>query len=618
MPTSQGMLSSKATQHNILIPVLICLALAILTVTTFWPLKDCGFINMDDRPYVYENAYVQSGLNWYSIIQAFSSELAEKVCHWHPLTWLSLMLDYQIFGLNPQGFHLINLLFHVMNTILLFLVLHRMTKTLWPSAFVACLFAIHPLHVESVAWIAERKDVLSTFFWMLTMGAYSYYVEHPGFRRYSLVLLFFVLGLMAKSMLVTLPFVLLLLDYWPLHRFQEIRPNHKVQPEVFKSVTSDKQKNKSKNKQAVKETLEVKEPADPEYKWSLIYPLFWEKVPLFFLASLTTILSYVAGQKGGSITSIEALSPVVRIENAFVSYIAYIGKMIWPSNLAVLYPYPNGWIPWQVFGSVLLLIAITILVIWRTKKFPYLATGWLWYAGTLVPVIGIVQFGSFARADRFTYIPLIGLFIMVAWGVPDLSKKWNHRKEILLTSSALSILCLSIITWTQVGYWQSSITLYDHTLKVTDYNWQIYNDRGGAYLGFGNYKQAIEDFGRAIEIKPDYTDPYINRGNAYLGLGNYRQAIEDYDRAIEIKPDYAMAYNNRGAAYNDLGNYRQAIEDYDRAIEINPRLADAYINRSDLYFRLSNNNLAVNDLKTAAKLGDERAKKLLISKGISW
>ena len=618
MPTSQGMLSSKATQHNILIPVLICLALAILTVTTFWPLKDCGFINMDDRPYVYENAYVQSGLNWYSIIQAFSSELAEKVCHWHPLTWLSLMLDYQIFGLNPSGYHLINLLFHVMNTILIFLILRRMTKTLWPSAFVACLFAIHPLHVESVAWIAERKDVLSTFFWMLTMGAYSYYVEHPGFRRYSLVLLFFVLGLIAKPMLVTLPFVLLLLDYWPLHRFQEIRPNHKVQPEVFKSVTSDKQKNKSKNKQAVKETLEVKEPADPEYKWSLIYPLFWEKVPLFFLASLTTILSYVAGQKGGSITSIEALSPVVRIENAFVSYIAYIGKMIWPSNLAVLYPYPNGWIPWQVFGSVLLLIAITILVIWRTKKFPYLATGWLWYAGTLVPVIGIVQFGSFARADRFTYIPLIGLFIMVAWGVPDLSKKWNHRKEILLTSSALSILCLSIITWTQVGYWQSSITLYDHTLKVTDYNWQIYNDRGGAYLGFGNYKQAIEDFGRAIEIKPDYTDPYINRGNAYLGLGNYRQAIEDYDRAIEIKPDYAMAYNNRGAAYNDLGNYRQAIEDYDRAIEINPRLADAYINRSDLYFRLSNNNLAVNDLKTAAKLGDERAKKLLISKGISW
>ena len=221
MPTSQGMLSSKATRHKNLIPVLICLALAILTVITFWSLKDCGFINFDDDLYVYENAYVQSGLNGNSIGQAFSfsSELVEKSGNWHPVTWLSLMLDYQIFGLNPLGYHLINLLFHVMNTILLFLIFRRMTKTLWPSAFVAALFAIHPLHVESVAWITERKDVLSTFFWMLTMGAYSYYVEHPGFRRYSLVLLFFVLGLMAKPMLVTLPFVLLLLDYWPLRRF---------------------------------------------------------------------------------------------------------------------------------------------------------------------------------------------------------------------------------------------------------------------------------------------------------------------------------------------------------------------------------------------------------------
>ena len=243
------MLSSEATQHKNLIPVLICLALAILTVITFWPLKDCGFINFDDNMYVYENAYVQSGLNWNSIRQAFSSELVKKSGNWHPLTWLSLMLDYQIFGLNPSGYHLINLLFHVMNTILLFLILRRMTKTLWPSAFVAALFAIHPLHVESVAWIAERKDVLSTFFWMLTMGAYSYYVEHPGFRRYFFVLLFFVLGLMAKPMLVTLPFVLLLLDYWPLQRFQEIKPDHKVQAEVLKSVTSDKQKKKSKKKQ---------------------------------------------------------------------------------------------------------------------------------------------------------------------------------------------------------------------------------------------------------------------------------------------------------------------------------------------------------------------------------
>ena len=269
----------------------------------------------------------------------------------------------------------------------------------------------------------------------------------------------------------------------------------------------------------------------------------------------------------------EAIPLVVRIGNAFISYIAYIGKMIWPNNLAVFYPYPELLVPWQVLGSVLLLIAITLVVIWRAKKSPYLATGWLWYIGTLVPVIGIVQAGAQAMADRYTYIPLIGLFIMVAWGVPELLKKWNYRKEILLALSVLIILCLSIITWTQVGYWQNSITLYDHTLKVTDNNWLIYNNRGVAYNDLGNYRQAIEDYSRAIEIKPDYAEAYNNRGIAYNNLGNYRQAIEDYNRAIEIKPDYAEAYNNRGNAYKGLGNYRQAIEDYNEAIRLK---ADSY------------------------------------------
>src|SRR5208337_2267261 len=378
MATSRGMLNSEATQHKILIPVLICLALAVLTVAAFWQLKDCGFINLDDDIYVYANAYVQTGLNWNSIGQAFSSELA-KVGHWHPVTWLSLMLDYQIFGLNPSGYHLINLLFHVMNTILLFLIFRRMTKKLWPSAFVACLFAIHPLHVESVAWITERKDVLSTFFWMLTMGAYSYYVEHRGLRRYSLVLLFFILGLMAKPMLVTLPFVLLLLDYWPLQRFQEIKTDRTIQ----------------------KKTLEVKKAADPEYKWSLIYPLLWEKIPLSALAILSSVVTFIAQQKGGAVESIETLPLGVRIGNAFISYIDYIGKMIWPSNLAFLYPYPKFFVAWQVWRSVLLLIAITLVVIWGVKKFPYLAMGWLWYIGTLLPVIGIVQVGAQSMADRY-------------------------------------------------------------------------------------------------------------------------------------------------------------------------------------------------------------------------
>jgi tetratricopeptide (TPR) repeat protein len=457
-----------------------------------------------------------------------------------------------------------------------------MTKSLWPSAFVTALFAIHPLHVESVAWITERKDVLSAFFWMLTLGAYSYYVEHPGFLRYIFILLFFAMGLMAKSMLVTLPFVLLLLDYWPLRRFQEINPEQKIQAEVFNLTPS------------VKETLEVEKPADTEYKWSLIYPLLLEKVPLFVLAVLSSIVTYLAAQSAGAVRFLKTLPLGARIENAFVSYIAYIGKMIWPSNLAVFYPH-QLLLSWQVLGSVLLLITITVAVFMMVKRSPYLATGWLWYLGTLVPVIGILQAGSQAMADRYTYIPLIGLFIIVAWGVPDLLKKWNYRKEILWASSALVILCLSIITWTQVGYWQNSITLYDHTLKITDYNWPIYYCRGNAYSELGNYRQAIEDLNRAIEIKPDYVMAYTSRGVAYIYLGNYRQAIEDFNRVIAIRPNYPEAYLNRGLAYGGLGNYRQAIEDFNRVIAIRPNYPEAYLNRGFAYNGLGNYRQAIED-----------------------
>jgi tetratricopeptide (TPR) repeat protein len=615
MPTSRGSLNSEATLHKILIPVLICLALAILTVITFWSLKDCGFINLDDNIYVYENAYVQSGLNWNSIEQAFSSELVEKSGNWHPLTWLSLMLDYQIFGLNPYGYHLINLLFHVMNTILLFLILRRMTKKLWSSAFVAALFAIHPLHVESVAWITERKDVLSTFFWMLTMGAYSYYVEHRGFRRYCFVLLFFILGLMAKPMLVTLPFVLLLLDYWPLRRFGEIKQDYKIRNELFKSETSDKRKKKSNEKPAIKETLELKKSVETEYKWSLIYPLLWEKVPLFILAILSSIETYIAQQKGGFVQSIEAFSLSVRIENALISYSAYIGKMIWPGNLAVFYPHRGVLVPWQVLGSVFILIGITLVVICRTKRSPYLATGWLWYIGSLLPVIGMVQVGAQAMADRYTYIPLTGLFIIVAWGVPELLKKWNYRKEILSTLSAISILCLSIITWTQVGYWQNNIKLYDHTLKVTDNNWLIYNNRGLAYDNLGNHKQAIEDYDKTIESKPGYADAYYNRGLAYNSLRNYKQAIADYDRAIDINPGDADAYYNRGLAYQGIGNDRQAIEDYSRVIDIKPDFADAYYNRGIVY--LTHHNISgCSDARKLCEFGDCELLEATKGKGI--
>ncbi len=586
MPTPQETLKTEPLRHKNRRPALmICLALTIITLAGFWQVQDCGFINFDDDVYVYENAYVQAGLTWDSVKAAFYSEaLVEKSGNWFPVTWLSLMLDYQIFGLHPRGFHLTNLFFHVVSTLFLFLILRRMTKTLWPSAFVACLFAIHPLHVESVAWIAERKDVLSAFFWILTMGAYGYYVEKPGFRRYVLVLLFFILGLMAKPMLVTLPFVLLLLDYWPLRRFQNGNPEDQIRGQGF---------------------------------YARGFSLIWEKAPLFALSILSSIITYIVQQKGGAVQSFEVLSPAVRIGNAFISYIAYIGKMIWPVDLAVYYPHPGAPAAWQVLGSALLLMVITAFVIWRAKKSPYLVTGWLWYLGTLVPVIGIVQVGSQAMADRYTYIPLIGLFIMAAWGIPELLKPLRHKAMFLFALSALIIAALTLMTFKQTGYWLDNITLFDHTIKVTDDNNRLaYNNRGSAHAALGNYMQAIEDYSRAIEINPEHAKSYYNRGSAYGRTGNFRQAIEDFTKTIAIDPKFSMAYFNRGAAYGMLGDLRQAIDDFSMTIEIDPDNVKAYANRGITYAMLGDAPAGCRDVQKACALGDCRALESIKGRGL--
>ncbi len=532
----------------------IYLFLAVITVVAFRQVTRCDFIALDDDFYVTENVHIQNGITGEAVRWAFTT--VGYAGYWHPLTWLSHMLDVQLFGLNPHWHHLTNLLFHIANTLLLFYVINRMTKAPWKSAFVAALFAVHPLHVESVAWVAERKDVLSTFFFMLTLAAYLSYVECPRLKNYLAALALFVLGLMAKPMLVTLPFVLLLLDFWPLRRFEH-----------------------------------TKRPAGPEVlsPQSLVFiPLLLEKIPFFVLAALSCIVTFIAQQKGGAVRSVEAFSLGARIANAFVSYVIYIAKMIWPTGLAVFYPHPGQWPFWQAAGAALLLGAVTVTLILAARRFPYLATGWLWFAGTLVPVIGIVQAGDQAMADRFTYIPLIGLFIMVAWGIPELLQKWQlahpPRKEALFASSALIILCFLIVTSTQVGYWRNSIAMFDYTLKVTDRNDTIHLNRGAVYQGLGKQWQAIEDYSRAIEINPKCAAAYSNRGAAYEDLGNHRQAIENCGKAIEIDPKFAEAYYNRGIAYDNLGNHRQEIE----------------------------------DMTTAARLDNEYAKKFLIRRGVSW
>ncbi len=408
--------ATESTKKRLLI---ISLFLIIASFMAFWQVTRCDFINYDDDKYLTDNSHVQDGLTVEGITWAFTTGYA---ANWHPLTWISHMVDVQLFGLQPGWHHLTNLLFHLASTLLLFLVLHRMTKALWQSAFVAALFALHPLHVQSVAWVAERKDVLSTFFWMLTMGTYASYVAKPGLKRYLTLLLCFALGLMAKPMLVTLPFVLLLLDYWPLQRLEQKRPP---------------QEGLSKDKST---TSPVRIPVQPVGHWPLIRPLLIEKIPLFALAALSSIVTYLVQHHGGAVQSLETFPPGVRMANAFVSYITYMVKMLWPTNLAVFYPYPTSWPLWQVLGSAALLITITVLVIRGAKKRPYAAVGWFWYVGTLVPVIGVVQVGRQALADRYTYIPLVGLFIIVAWAVPELLKKWPYRKETLITLSALCLL----------------------------------------------------------------------------------------------------------------------------------------------------------------------------------
>jgi len=628
--------------------LIIYVFLTIGTFTAFWQVNYCDFIGFDDVPYLIENNHIKSGLTMDSLKWAFTTYHA---ANWHPLTWVSLMVDVQLFGLNPHWHHTTNLLFHIANTLLLFFVLHRMTKVLWQSAFVAALFALHPLHVESVAWVAERKDVLSTLFWMLTMVAYCYYAERPGLNRYLPMFIFFILGLIAKPMLVTLPFVLLLLDYWPLQRFGQCKSYQEIQAKSNNPMSPYKRRGKSvKNTVIKKEDVKVERSGNSQFRWLIIRPLLREKIPLFALIVLSSIITYIAQKEGGAVQSVDALPLSIRIENAIVSYAIYIGKMFWPDNLAVFYPYPR-WTSWEVWGAVLFVFAVTLIAVWGTRRFQYLAVGWFWYVGTLVPVIGLVQVGLQSRADRYTYIPMIGLFMMVAWGIPDLLKNWHYRRETLVTLSVISLVGCFAVTWTQVGYWRDAFALTDHAIKVTSNNYIAYNSRGGKYYRLGNYQLAMSDFDRAIEICPGFADAYTNRGNVYHSIGNFIeaiknydkaialkskfaeayynrgnsysnlgkkiQAIEDYNRAIELRPEYIDAYYNRGNAYFNLGNYTQAIVDYDNAIKINPKNASAYFNRAVAYNSLGNKKQTYEDLGVAALLGDEKAKYLLRNQGIS-
>jgi len=528
-------------RHTLFISLLLIFA----TLAVFWQVQDYDYIYLDDPGYVTENPRVQEGLSRKNIVWAFATS---HMGFWIPLTWLSFMLDFELYGLNPGGYHLTNLFLHIANTLLLFLVLKRITQCPWRSGFVAALFALHPLRVESVVWVAERKDVLSTLFWMLTMLAYVQYSERSRPYQYLLALLALALGLMAKPMLVTLPFVLLLLDYWPLGRLQPRLTAGEIEAQ---SRDSD----------------------------SLIFTLIWEKLPFFALAGACAVITYLAHQSAGYIQTSDVLPFGVRLANAVVAYVAYIWKMIWPQNLAVFYPPAvESLLTWQTAGAGLLLLLITITVMRAGRHRPYLVVGWLWYLGTLVPVIGLVQAGSQAMADRFTYVPLIGLFIIIAWGVPDLLHGWRHRRVFLGAAASILVLVLMFCTWGQIQHWRNNITLFEHALNVTDDNFLAHNNLGERLAQQGKMGTAIIHFSEALRIRPDLAGVQNNMGNALVSQRRFDEAIVHYVKALRIQPNYADAHNNLAIALASLGRLNEATVHYYEVLKLKPKSAETHNN----------------------------------------
>ncbi len=577
---------------------IIVLFLIVTCFVAFGRIVGNDFVNFDDDSFITENKYIKAGFNAESIKWALTASSPD---FWHPLTWLSIMLDWNLFGANPSGHHLVSLLWHIGSVILLFLFFKKTTGTLLSSVFVAALFALHPLRVESVAWAAERKDVLSVFFVLAALYAYAFYIEKRQISKYIICIVLFALSLMAKPTFVTLPFVLMLLDYWPLARWQKASTPQSVSALVDKDACMCDKKLKAE----YPENKKIAQPAQIDRK--LIHNLLWEKLPFIFLSASITIMVAWQTKAEGLLMSFQQFPFFKRVINAIISYVAYLGKTFWPVDLAVFYPYEYTFSLWSVLVSFFILIGITIFVIYAFKKTPFLFVGWFWFLGTLIPVIGLVQAGSQSMADRYTYLPSIGIAIMLVWGIPFLFPRTDKRKNILFPAGIAILLIMAVLTWQQCGYWKNGIELYSHALRITKNNVLAHNNRGVTYDKLGQYQLAIQDYNAVIRLKPDYVEAYNSRGCAYSALGQYQLAIQDYNVAIRMKPDYAEAYNNRGVVYDKLGQHQLAMNDYDSAIRLKPDYADAYNNRGVVYSKLSQYQLAIKDYNTAIRLKPECA-----------
>ncbi|MBN2019240.1 MAG: tetratricopeptide repeat protein [Sedimentisphaerales bacterium] len=533
----------------------------------YWQVRHHQFVSFDDDQYIYNNNHIKTGLTWDNIVWAFTHDHARN---YHPLTSISHMLDCTLYGLNDGGNHLTNLLFHIANVLLLFLVLKSMTANIWASAFVAALFALHPLHVESVAWASERKDVLSAFFGFLTMTVYYRYARNPGFRFYLLAVMLFALGLLAKPMLVTLPILLLLLDYWPLGR---VTDNSRL--------------------------------AGGGWKWLII-----EKIPFFALAAIIGVITFSIQKSAGFVQDFYENPLVLRMENAVTSYIIYIIKMFWPVNLAIFYPHPGSTLSFLQTGpAFFVLLCITILALRQVRRRPWFAVGWFWYLISMLPVIGLVQVGLQSRADRYTYMSYTGLFLIVAWGADEMFARLRYKKIILATMAGASISILAVLTLLQAAHWQNSETLYTHATKVVKGNWWAHQNLGLEFVKQGKLDQAIKHLSEALRINPESEFVKNDLAAALFKQGDIEQAIKLYQEFLPPLPEninlipitdnelfrnrrfvktmrfFSEGHANLGLALMQRGEYDKAVNHFLAAIQFKPELVPVVVDAADSLFR---------------------------------
>ena len=562
-------------RRQIWIPVL----LAVITVGLFWPVRHHAFVNFDDHEYLYDNLQVRDGLSLDGLAWALTTGHASN---WHPLTWLSHMLDCQLFGLHPGAHHLVNVAFHALNTVLLFIWLRQMTGAVLRSALVAALFAWHPLHVESVAWASERKDVLCALFWFLAGMAYVKYVRdhRRAFRHLSLVL--FGLGLMAKPMLVTFPFTLLLLDVWPLGRI----------PGGNAGIS------------------EAAEGGSGGGNWRTAWtPLIAEKIPFFLLAFLSCAVTYLVQSRGGAVSSVQAISPTLRLENAALAYVRYLGKTIWPVDLAAIYPYPRAWPMLWVLAALAVLGAISVFALTRARRQPFLLIGWCWFLGTLVPTIGLVQVGAQSMADRYMYLPAVGIFIALAWGASEFRLAGQRIGPAVLAGfgGAVLLACL-LLTRRQLATWRDSETLFGHALQVTHDNYIALDGLGSVLDESGRFDEALRLFEASVRLEPRYPEAQYDLGTALLRRGELDAAAARFRKAIADSPKFANAYSNLGKTLMELGDLAAAEIQFTNVVRLQPWNAETHFNLATLHIAQGRLNEAVQNFSAALTLNPNYAK----------